>query len=377
MKKRKLLSIVLVAVMLFSSISICASAETGLTVQGKANVDIKTGATFDPETFNIELNINRNLIGTFDTTDAATGKITHDFNFEYEITAITTTDGNTIFDYLTNPEEFLAFFTSEDFNGGSIGIEFTVKFDTENIFGKLEYTVSVDGFAIPIDMGDLGGVVGDIGANIPTTLKTTGTVDNFPSIIASSVSTISVPKNTDYLDSEKYDASGLVLSFTTSTGATGEYTYSEETAYSFNCIPSASQNLSCGDSFITVMIIDTPVFYSPISVSHDWSDGPVNITTYKYTDENPGFHAIVCEGCGETHTAEPHIPANAEWTSNNDQTFVANGTESNECAACGTVLTRNTFGTADYNTAFGDLHFLLVIFDYINVLLRFIGAAID
>ncbi len=372
MKFKKILSLILVVVMIFSVTSICASAETSLVYNGSANFKIGK-ATFDPDSFEVTLEINPRLIGSFDGQNA---------DFNYEITSITTSDGNFTYDYLVEPEEFIANFTKEDFSGAPLTVNFVVEFTSTGIFGELEYTVNVDGFSAPLDLGgELGGLLGgssddSLEAYLPTTFSTTGTIDGFPSIIPSSVSVLSVPEKTDYVDSEKYDATGLSLSFSTSAGETGIFTYSNETAYAFSCVPSASQNLSCGDSEVAVMVIGTPVYYSPITVSHDWSDGPVNITTYKYTDDNPGFHAIVCEGCGETHTAEPHIPANAEWTSNNDQTFVANGTESNECAACGTVLTRDTFGTADYNTAFGDLHFLLVIFDYINVLLRFIGAAI-
>jgi hypothetical protein len=44
---------------------------------------------------------------------------------------------------------------------------------------------------------------------------------------------------------------------------------------------------------------------------------------------------------------------------------------------CGAVLTRDVFSSADYNDAFANYHFLRVIFDYINTLLRFIGAATD
>ena len=105
-----------------------------------------------------------------------------------------------------------------------------------------------------------------------------------------------------------------------------------------------------------------------------YSEGFVNITTYKYTEENPGYHAFVCEGCGETHNAQHHTPKYEEWTYNNDQTFIANGTESNVCSDCGTILTRDTFGTADFNETFSDMHFFKVIFEYINMLIRLFSA---
>ena len=63
------------------------------------------------------------------------------------------------------------------------------------------------------------------------------------------------------------------------------------------------------------------------------------------------------------------------WTYNNDQTFTSNGTESSICMDCGAVLTRDVFSSADYNNIFANYHFLRVIFDYINTLLRILGAA--
>ena len=63
------------------------------------------------------------------------------------------------------------------------------------------------------------------------------------------------------------------------------------------------------------------------------------------------------------------------WTYNNDQSFTSNGTESSVCMDCGAVLTRDVFNSADYNEIFANYHFLRVIFDYINVLLRLINTA--
>ena len=65
-----------------------------------------------------------------------------------------------------------------------------------------------------------------------------------------------------------------------------------------------------------------------------------------------------------------------KWTSNEDASFVGNGTASSACQDCGATLTKDVHGSAGFNSAFENYHFLLVIFEYINLLLRFITTAI-
>ena len=371
---KKILSIIVSIVMLTSAVCISVNAESGNTYKGYASISIEKTNTFNPENFEIILTVDDNKIGALDGE-------TNDFT--YTIDSVRSTSGVS---YDTNPEDFFAVFTDENFDGASIDIDFTVEFLSDAVFGELNYIITIKGFSAPInlglDTGILGGLIGgggdadiDLGANVPTDIVYNGTISGLPTIDASSVKVLKIPERTDFYDTEKYDATGTELELTLSNGRTGKFAYNEENAHMFSFSPSANEQLSCYDTEVVTMIGGIYVMSTPIKVSCKLSDGPVNITTYKYTETNPGYHATVCEGCGETHDAQPHTPKYDEWTYNNDQTFVANGTESNVCADCGTILTRDTFGTADFNTTFEEMHFFKVIFEYINVLLRFIGAA--
>lgn len=373
---KKILSIILSIVMLASVVCIGASAETGNTYNGYATIRVEKTNTLNPEDFEVTLAIDDSKIAALDGESN---------DFTYTINSIRTANGVS---YDTEPEKFFAVFDAEDFDGVSLDIEFTVTFESDAVFGELGYIITIKGFSAPldlgIDMGGLGGLLGggsdtdiDLSANVPTDIVYTGEIEGLPTIDASLVKVLKIPERTDFYDTEKYDPTGTELELTLSNGRTGKFVYNEENAHMFSFSPSANEQLTRYDTEVVTMIGGIYVMSTPISVSCKPSDGPVNITTYKYTEGNPGYHAIVCEGCGETHDAQPHTPKYEEWTYNNDQTFVANGTESNVCADCGTILTRDTFGTADFNTVFADMHFFKVIFEYINVLLRFIGAAVN
>lgn len=377
---KKVLSIVLAVVMLFSVLSVCVSAEDSATVYtGKASVMIPGDNSLNPENFEISLALDNNKLGALDGAST---------EFTYSLDKVETPSG---VDYLTNPEEFFAFYTSEEFTGSSIEIEFTVELASDEVFGQLGYIITIKGFSAPLDtgldLGILGGLVGggddsaDISAKLPTDIVYNGIIEGVPSIDTSTIQILGQPEKSDYYDSEKFDASGLKLAFSLSNGKSGTFTYNEENAHIFSFTPSANENLTCYDSEVAVFILGTYIMNTPITVQHKWScdaeGNPtyVNITTDKYSENKPGYHAIVCEGCGETYDAQPHTVDPEAWTYNEDHTFVANGTESNICLDCGTILIRDSFGTAGFNSAFADMHFIKVIFEYINVLLRFIGAA--
>lgn len=389
MKKNKIISVLLVIVMLASIMSLTASAE-GKTYNATNSFVATSTYSLDPEDFNLSVNINSDKIYVLNG---------HSAEYTYEIlyfkaTYTDLTGATHSSDYNTSPEEFFAIFDkriedmkeAEIFNEGkpeevhkkvsdiTLSTEISISFADEGVFGILEYSVIVEGFSAPaVSTGDLG--IGDAldAIKLPTDIEMSGTISEFPTI--ASVKVISKPVKTAYTDAEKFDATGLELEISTTDGITGAFTYNEATSFSFTFNPSIKGNLTTYDSEIITYLNGIEILKTPITVEHKWSDGYVNITTDKYTENKPGYHAIVCEGCGETHDAQPHTPKYEEWTYNNDQTFVANGTESNVCTDCGTVLIRDTFGTADFNTAFADLHFIKVIFEYINVLLRFIGAA--
>lgn len=365
---KKLLSIVLVVVMMFSVVSVVANAEdSALVFTGSSRITLSNKCTFNPDNFSVSLSIDEKKIAAFDGESD---------DFTYEITSIRTPDG---IDYNTDPEAFFAHYTAEDFAGSALEIDFEVKFASEAVFGELEYTVVVKGFSAPIDLGGIGGLLGgatdDVNANLPTDMTDSGIIEGFPSIDPSTVTLLSGASKISYTDAEAFNPNGVKISLALDNGKSGTLTYNEETAHAFTFVPTTGENLSVYDSEVAMLVYGTIIGYTPIIVEHKWSEGYVNITTDKFTYGKPGYHAIVCEGCGETHDAQPHTYDDEAWIYNNDETFVANGTESNTCLDCGTVLIRDTFGTAGFNTTFADMHFIKVIFEYINVLLRFIGAA--
>lgn len=365
---KKILSIVLSIVMLASLVCINVDA-AGNTYNGYASISIDKTNTFNPDNFEVILSVDSTKVGALDGESD---------DFTYTLDSIRTASG---ISYYEKPEEFFAVFTADDFEGATINMDFSVTFESDAVFGELFYIITIKGFSAPIDlgvdMGGLGGLLGgssdteiDLSANVPTDIVYKDGIAGLPTIDASSVKIISKPDRTDFYDTEKYDPTGTELELTLSNGRVGRYEYNEENAHMFSFSPSINEQLTPYDNEIVTMIGGIYVMSTPISVSCKYSDGPVNITTYKYTENNPGYHAIVCEGCGDTHNAQPHTPKYEEWTYNNDQTFVANGTESNVCADCGTILTRDTLGTADFNETFADMHFFKVIFEYINFLIR-------
>lgn len=367
---KKVLSLVLVIVMMFSAVSVMANAEEpALTFTGHSSVTIHDNCTFNPDNFSVSLAIDESKIAAFDGESD---------DFTYEILSIKSPDG---IDYNEDPEAFFATYTAEEFLGSSVEVDFEVKFASDAVFGELEYTVIVKGFSAPIDLGGdalgglLGGATDDLGANLPTDITDTGIVEEFPSIDSSTIVLLNGANKINYTDAEAFNPYGVKIAFSLDNGKSGTLTCTEETSHAFSFIPSAAENLSVYDTEVAMLFYGNLVGYTPIIVEHQWSKGYVNITTDKYSENKPGYHAIVCEGCGETHDAQPHSVNEETWTYNNDETFVANGTESNVCLDCGTVLIRDTFGTAGFNTTFADMHFIKVIFEYINVLLRFIGAA--
>ncbi len=391
MKTKKILAVILAIALLFTLMTTNVFAAEGLKFQTTDNIALSTDYTLAPENFEISLSINDNKICALDGTSRVhTDEITS-FSAVY-----TDINGTTYsYDYITSPEEFFGIFETRnadvDFaeiynsdkepeyhlkvNDITLIADITVSFEDNSVFGALEYDVSINGFSAPaLSTGALG--FGDTNIlSIPTELNLTGAFFDFP-VIASTPVVISKPVKTIYTDAEKYDATGLEIEITTTAGATGTFTYNDTNAHLFNFNPTNKENLTVDNLEVITYLSGVEILKTPIDVTHQWSDGYVNITTYKYTPNKPGYHAIVCEGCGETHDAQPHVIDENTWTYNNDQTFVENGTESTNCLTCNAVITRDTVGTADFNTAFADMHFIKVIFEYINMLLQLIGAAI-
>lgn len=400
---KKILSVLLVAVMLFSSIGlvsvVAAEPEAALsyTVTGTYALDGKTDA--QKELFNVDVRIDTSKIAALDGESK-----------EFTCT-LDSVVANGI-DYLQDEDAFFAAFDAEDFAGTVLEVTFTVNFESDKVFGALDYEIYVSGFMAPLAIGL--GPVDDALSNValPIEISITDNIWQFPCV--DTIDIISRPTKQEYKDTEKIDFEGTTIGVKTKTATSyvelpGEsgalervYTYEEgyeglvvygpETANMFSANPSKDEKLNVNVKEVIAYFDGIELVKLPVQVEHAWSSGYSSITTDLYTETKPGYHAIVCDGCGEAQKAQPHIPSpvldeNGNplldeegneicWTANNDQTFLKNGTESSICQECGAVLTRNTFGTADYNDALANYHFIRVILDYINMLLRIINGAV-
>lgn len=402
---KKVLSIFLVAVMLFSLTSVCASAEAienpEYSITKKVSVTVMdsyvlTDSSISP--FSVEVNLDDKNIAAL---DGATTEHTLTIN---EISSKRAGQTAVIYDE-ADPEPFLDIFRfgeGETRQSIAIDITFTIDFLHAEVFGDLGYEIVIDGFSTPPSLGiDLGNAVA-----VPTSITYENEILEFPKV-SGKPQILAASTKQFYLDSEKpviegtqlsletvvykYDDSGKNIVSTTP-NSSGTVTYSNENAHMFTTIPAKDENLTVDTKQIVTYFAGIKLSSLPVTVSHDWSSGPVNITTDKYSANKPGYHATVCNGCGEATNAQEHRPEvvrddagnpvldeNGEeiqdWKSNNDATFTGNGTASVPCQDCGATLTKDVLGSAQFNTAFANYHFLLVIFEYINLILRIIGAA--
>ncbi len=382
MKLRKLLSALLVAVMIFSIFAINVSADAPLSFTVTETAAVSAKGSLMKELFNIEVSIDESKFCALDgytddyTITINSAKVKDPVTAEY-------------YDYYTDPDKFFGIFTVEEFAGALVEVEFTIEFLSNHVFGELNYTIDISGFMEPYSIGF--GPVDDALSNValPVEVKKTGNIWQFPAI--DNITINSVPEKSNYYDTEKFDLEGTQVyvetkvatsydsrtdTYTYEAGKAGTVTYSEANSNMFTCNPSKDEKLSVLSTEVVTFFAGQYLSRIPVNVDHKVSDGYVCITTDYYTENKPGYHAKVCEGCGEAHDAQPHEVNPDAWVSNNDATFMNNGTESTNCLVCNAVLTRNTFGTAGFNETFADYHFILVIFQYINVILRIINGAV-
>ncbi len=399
---KKILSIVLAAVMLFTCTSIAVSAEEAapaLSYEVTGTYTLAENVSVTELLFSHNLVIDDSKLSAFDGESTA---------FTYEMKSIVAND----IDYITDPEAFFASFSKDaGYAGTTLFVTFVINFESDKVFGALDYTCSISGFMAPLSVGL--GPVDDALANValPVEVEIKGNVWEFPSVDA--VTVLQKPSKQDYFDTEKFDLTGTQVyvetikavdrvekfdeqgntyyEYTYEPGYSGIVTYAPANAKLFTCNPTKNEKLNVNTNEVIAYFDGVEIAKLPVKVDHSWSNGFVSITTDLYSENKPGYHAILCDGCGEATGAQPHIPSpvldeNGEvqydeegneicWTFNNDQTFTSNGTESSTCMDCGATLTRNVFNSADYNDAFANYHFLRVIFDYINVLLRIINGA--
>ncbi len=385
MKLRKLLSVVLVAIMVFSIFAINVSADAPLTYTVTESAAVSAKGSLSKELFDIKVSVDESNFCALDgysrdyTITINSAKVKDPVTAEY-------------YDYYVDEEKFFSVFTGTEenpFAGALVEVEFTIEFASNHVFGKLDYTIDISGFMEPYSLGF--GPIDDALSNValPVEVKKTGNIWQFPAI--DDITINSVPEKSNYFDTEKFDLEGTQVyvktkvataydaktdTYTYEAGKEGTVTYADTNANMFTCNPSADEKLSIHSTEVVTYFAGQYLSRIPVNVDHKVSDGYVCITTDLYTENKPGYHAKVCEGCGDAHDAQPHEVNPDAWVSNNDATFMNNGTESTNCLVCNAVLTRNTFGTAGFNETFADYHFILVIFQYINVILRVINGAL-
>lgn len=401
---KKILSLALVAIMLFSFTSIGVGAEEPapeLTLKKKVTITVMDSYTLTDSSlspFGVEVDIDDKKVVAL---DGATRDYTVTIN---SITAVDPATSAIVTYDAENPDEFLDIFrfeNEEEKTSIGITVDFQVDFASKDVFGELGYTVTINGFSTPPSLGiDLGNAVA-----VPTAIPYSGQFLEFPRIESISIlvsSTKMKYQDTEYAELEgtklnvntvvdTYNDLGTLVS--TKAQSSGTVTYGSLNAHMFTTTPAKDKKLPAGTTEIVTFFFGQRLTSIPVTVTHAWSDGPVSITTDKYSDNKPGYHAIVCNGCGEVHNPQPHVPPIAldengnpildedgnpvqDWKSNEDATFTSNGTASCICEDCGATLTKDVLGSAQFNTAFANYHFLLVIFEYINLILRIIGASV-
>ncbi len=398
MKTSKVLSIILAVVLLFACTSVAVSAEEpvpALSFEVSGSYALAGNVSVSPTIFSYDLQIDDSKICALDGESKA---------YTYEMKSLV---ANGV-DYMTDPDAFFESFSAEDYEGTMLEVTFVINFESDKVFGTLNYDCGITGFMQPLQIGL--GPVDDALSNValPVDVTVAGNVWDFPA--TDSIVVLQRPTKQDYLDTEKFDLTGTTIEvstikaasrtfdegsqeyiYTYEPGYTGTITFGPETTNMFTCNPHKNDKLSVHSTEVIAYFDGIEIAKLPVNVEHAWAPDYVSITTDKYTPGKPGYHAIVCDGCGEAHDAKPHNPSPVldengnpvldeygepvYWVSNNDQTFVGNGTVSSTCQDCGAILTADMHGTADYNDAFANYHFLRVIFDYINALLRLIGAA--
>lgn len=376
---KKILSIVLVAVMLFSFAGIAVSAEEETTPAPELSLKKTVAVTVDDSNtltdsalspFGVEVNINSKNTVALDGANANYTTVIE------EISAARAGQSLIVYDE-ADPEPFLDIFRFEEDEEGNllsesiaINVTFRVDFEHEEVFGDLGYEIVINGFSTPPDLGiSLGDMVA-----VPTAITYEGIFEEFPSLTSLSIEKAS--SKMVYTDDEYVELEGTKLSITTSAGISGTVTYAAQNAHMFTTVPAKDERIPAGTTEIATYFFGRHLSTLPVIVSHAWSEGPVCITTDKYTENKPGYHAIVCNGCGEAHSAEQHRVDQDSWVSNEDASFVGDGTASTVCLDCGATLTKDVQGSAGFNTSFGNYHFLLVIFEYISLILRIITTSV-
>ncbi len=392
---KKIIALLLTSILLFACVCIPVNAEEdnnwtpAITITKRVKAIVNSKYIFsensDLSKFGVEVELLDRDTVAFDgaTTDSRVSIISISSHRDGQ---------EAVFYDEANPEPFFDVFrfTKTDDKGNilrdTLPVDIVVQIDYRyaEVFGDLKLKTTINGFSTPPDVGiDLGEAVA-----VPEPIENEFDVNEFPALTSLSVSKAS--EKMFYTDGEKPDLEGVCVNVTTSSGLSGKVTYSPASDHMFTTIPNKNQKLVAADgeegidgtTQIATYFFDRWVSSIPVYVDHAWSGHLVSITTDKYVEgpdpsnpTKPGYHAEKCNGCGKTRNKAPHKVNPYAWIDNNDATLTANGTAHQDCLDCGATLTKDVLGSAGYNTAFANYHFLKVIFDYINFLLRIIGGA--
>lgn len=352
---KKSLSVILAVIMVFSVFAVAVSAESSYTVNGSAYIKLPYGYKLDKDNFSVSFDISNdrllNASGDYGVTFAS---------FDASVV-----DGS--YSYNSNPDSFF-----EDVNAEAeieIGLnilsdvaamsmkylcvdyEFTVSEGDKPVVGYADYKVTVNGFY----KGELTEETSF------SSISGTGSKDIVP---FEKTTVTSAEVKTSYKDNEAPE----IISATAEIEANGDTytaTYAENPAL-FEVINVAGNvTIDTEELEIAVPCDNATSFKVPVTVDHAWASECSSISK--------SSHAIVCEGCGEVDSTTVCEHNFDNYVSNDNATFVKDGTKTGTCTECGATETINDEGTAGYVTKFAEYEFLYVIFDYISLIFEVIA----
>lgn len=162
------------------------------------------------------------------------------------------------------------------------------------------------------------------------------------------------PTKKDYVDTECFDPTGLVI-----TDVNGnQIAYETEFQY-FTFSVELDQPL-------TIYMTEVEIFYKGDSagffqITVDHAGGAI-------TPVNNHSHGQICDGCGVICKNEDHdVPF---WVPNNDAGLLTAETETGTCVDCGDTVSRYIEGTATYPTIFASSEILVSLLALVSMIVQ-------
>ena len=173
----------------------------------------------------------------------------------------------------------------------------------------------------------------------------------------SAYSIIATQTKTKFVDTECFDATGLVIS-----DGTTNIAYDTDKQY-FTFSVAADQPL-------TVYITEIEVFYKGASCGFITGTENLSVTHAggAITPVNHHGHGQICDGCGVICKNESHtVPY---WVPNGDAALLTNETETGTCSVCGDTVSQYIPNTATYATIFADYGILVTILGLVSTIVQ-------